>query len=108
MTKQIGKTYNRYNEFEHAMKHIGIKLVPGYPRVSQDLNAIENVWALLKTRLRETLPRHLEPRDEFIARLKAAVRWLNWHQHDAMWQLSMNQKQRARDLLELEGARTQW
>jgi hypothetical protein len=34
----------------------GITLVDGYPRCSQDFNAIENIWHLLRERLKDTLP----------------------------------------------------
>ena len=53
------------------------RLVPGYPRVSQDFNAIENVWKLLRDRLFETLPKTFEKREAFVARLKEAVKGLN-------------------------------
>ena len=62
-----------------ALEKIGLSLVPGYPKVSQDFNAIENVWNLLRKRLFATLPKGLESRDAFIVRLKAAVKWLNQH-----------------------------
>ena len=64
----------------------------GYPRSSQDFNAIENAWAILKERLDETVPVNLESREDFVKRLKAAVRWANKHRADQLWYLSTNQK----------------
>ena len=45
----------------HVLIRANLKLVECYPVVSQDFNAIENVWDILKTRLDETMPVHLEP-----------------------------------------------
>ena len=45
----------------HALTKANLKLVEGYPVASQDFNAIENVWDILKKRLDETMPVHLEP-----------------------------------------------
>ena len=47
-----------------AMASIGMSLVEGHPKYSQDLNAIENAWKLLRDRMAETLPSHLESRDD--------------------------------------------
>ena len=58
------------------MKDIGVELVPDYPKCSQDFNAIENCWHLLRNRLAETMPKQLESRDDFIERLHRAVAWL--------------------------------
>ena len=91
-----------------ALEQLGVELVEGYPRVSQDFNAIENVWKLLRERLAETLPLGLEKRDAFIIRLKAAAGWLNRQKKDELWYLSRNQKERCRDCKFLEGGRTKW
>ena len=64
----------RSDEALHALSKTCLKLVPDYPRCSQDFNAIENAWAILRERLDETVPVHLESRDEFIKRLNTAVR----------------------------------
>ena len=92
-----------------ALAKVGLALVD-YPRVSQDFNAIENAWHLLKERLFETLPQHLETREEFIKRLKAAVAWINRHRGGELWHLSTNQKERADDCLAATppGGRTKW
>ena len=91
-----------------AIKRSGLKLVERFPTSSQDLNAIENIWRLLRERLYETMPTTLESRDGFVKRLRAAVRWLNWNKQEAMWYLCTNQKERAQDVLNLDGARTAW
>ena len=70
-----------------------------YPKVSQDFNAIENAWAILKERLLETAPVHLESREEFISRLNAAVKWMNKYRAKRLWELSTNQKERAEECL---------
>ena len=81
-----------------------------YPKVSQDFNAIENAWAILKDRLQETQPTHLETRDDFIKRLHIAVRWMSADRSKQLWKLSTNQKERAEDCLATEppGGRTKW
>ena len=64
---------------QHALSKTSLKLVEDYPKVSQDFNAIENAWAILKERLAETQPTHMEDRGDFIKRLHTAVRWMNKH-----------------------------
>ena len=85
-----------------------MELVADYPRCSQDFNAIENIWKLLRERLYATLPEGMESREDFIVRLRNAVSWLKRNRRDQMLYLSTNQKERARDCLLLEGARTKW
>jgi len=92
----------------HALKQLGIELVADYPRSSQDFNAIENVWGLLRDRLADTLPAGLEDRESFIHRLRTAVAWLNRAKRDSIWKLSRNQKERCRDCKLNEGGRTKW
>ena len=92
------------------MDNVGIELVEGYPRTSQDSNAIENAWAILKERLDETMPVRLEGRDAFVRRLNLAVAWANRHRADQLKYLSINQKERADDCLAQRppGGRTKW
>ena len=68
------------------------------------------VWAILKERLDETMPKKLEYRADFVKRLKAAVLWANTHRSEQLWYLSTNQKERAQDCLEQKppGGRTKW
>ena len=91
-----------------AMRAIGVALVDDYPKCSQDLNAIENAWKLLKDRLNATLPGALESREAFISRLKNAVAWVNVNKGDTLLDLCTNQKRRAADVLALSGGRTAW
>lgn len=100
----------RTPEALHALNRCGMKLVDEFPRVSQDFNAIENAWAILRERLDETCPVQLESRDQFLKRLWAAVRWANSHRSEQLWYLSTNQKERAEDCLcsNPPGARTKW
>lgn len=93
-----------------SLKDIGVELVEGYPKCSQDFNAIENAWKILRDRLNETLPRGLETRDRFVVRLLAAVAWVNKHKKAELEYLSRNQKERADDCLQAnpKGSRTKW
>ena len=54
----------RCEEPLQEMAKVGMSLVEGHPKYSQDLNAIENAWKLLRDRMAETLPSHLERRDD--------------------------------------------
>ena len=94
----------------HAISKAGLQLVDGYPRCSQDFNVIENCWKILKERLDETMPRQIEDREAFIARLRRTVAWANRHRAADFWFLTTNQKQRAQDCLSTKppGGRTKW
>ena len=63
---------------------------------------------LVKERLKETLPRRMETREEFISRLHLAVAWVNRYRSARLWELSTNQKERATECLNTEppGGRT--
>jgi transposase len=100
----------RCEEPLHALAAIGLELVEEFPKVSQDFNAIENAWALLRDRLDTTLPRGVEARSDFIQRLKNAVAWINRNREEELKHLSTNQKERANDCLSLTppGGRTKW
>ena len=91
-----------------AFQRVGVELVPDYPRSSQDFNAIENAWDLLRRRLDTTLPRAREDRDSFVARLWEAVRFVNRYRKDRLEELSRNQKVRCSECEQLKGARTSW
>ena len=98
----------RSEEALAAFRRVGVELVQNYPRSSQDFNAIENAWDLLRRRLDTTLPRGLEDRDSFIARLKESVRFVNRHRKNRLEELSRNQKVRCLECESLEGGRTSW
>ena len=87
---------------------LSVALVAGYPRCSQDLNAIENAWAMLRDRLFETMPTHRESRGDFCLRLRYAVDWLNRNRHSRLLELCDNQKERASAVIENKGGRTRW
>jgi len=93
-----------------ALEKVGLQLVDGYPRCSQDFNAIENIWKLLRDRLHTTLPLGMETRDAFIERLQKAATWLNRNRKASLWHFARNQKERCRDCLKLKppGGRTRW
>ena len=76
-----------------------------FPRSSQDLNAIENVWALLRTKLEDEAPDTTESREDFIARLRAAVRYLNTTKKASLLRLSRDMRDRAQMLLDNDGGR---
>lgn len=100
----------RTEEALHALGRINLKLVDDYPPVSQDFNAIENVWAISRERLDQTVPVEVEDRDSFIKRFRSAVLWANRHRREQLRYLSYNQKERAADCLSMEprGGRTKW
>lgn len=93
-----------------ALSQLGVELVEGYPKCSQDFNAIENCWQLLRDRIHETMPSGLECRDAFVERLKVAVQWLNRTKKEHLWYLGTNQKERCDDCLSSTppGGRTKW
>ena len=88
------------------MNRIGLTLLENFPKCSQDLNPIECVWKVLRDRLSETVPSHLEHRDDFVARLRAAVGWINRHHLYYLRRLCTCQKEWARDVQAACGART--
>ena len=96
------------DEPRKALRDAGVELSGMHPKHSPDLNAIENVWALLRLRLADTMPAAMERRAEFIARLRAAIAWLNRNRGAAMLKLGRNMKVRARDVEDVGGYRTKW
>ena len=98
----------RSQEALGALQRVGLEHVKGYPVSSQDFNAIENAWKILRERLDQTLPKGVEPRDHFVLRLKEAAHCVNKNRADELPYRCRNQKERARECLDLEGARTQF
>ena len=94
----------------HALSKTSLRLLDPYPVASQDFNAIENAWGILRKRLDEKQPTYLEGREEFIQRSKAAVSWMNKNKRDRLWYLSTNQKERAKEGLAQKppGGRARW
>ena len=91
-----------------AMREAGRTVVQDFPKSSPDLNAIEGAGHLLRQRLEQTEPDEVEGRAEFLARLRGTVRWLNEDQAEALQEMRWNQRKRAADVLELNGAKTEW
>ena len=87
------------------LRQAGCPVVKNFPKHSPDLNAIEGWWRVLRERLEMTAPEEMETRARFLLRLRRTVSWLNAHMLD---NVSRNQKARAADVLQLEGARTKW
>ena len=86
----------------------GCDQVDDYPKCSPDLNAIEGWWRRLKLRLEEHEPTERESRDAFLKRLRRAVHFLNSRCRAQGRRLCRNQKERAKDVIKLKGARTRW
>lgn len=91
-----------------AMREAGCAVIQDFPKLSPDLNAIEGAWHLLRQRLEQTEPDEIEGRAEFLARLRRTVHWLNERQAEALREMCSNQKKRAADVLEMNGAKTKW
>ena len=54
----------------------------------------------LRARLAVTEPVHMEPRDAFVVRLRAAVAWVNKHRKAYLLELCTSDKARVRDVLD--------
>ena len=95
-----------------ALKSVGLSLVsdPGHPKYSQDLNAIENAWGLLRSRTDDTTPIGdvKEDRLEFVVRLRNAIRYINVNHRRYLQYIMDNQKERAEEVERLHGSRTSW
>ena len=89
-----------------ALREHGIHLLEHCPRCSQDLNAIEAAWREVRARLADTEPDSMETRDRFIVRLRAAVAWVNVRRRAYLVKICTDQKERARDVIALNGSRT--
>ena len=88
------------------MRDVGLELLTNYPKCSQDLNPIETAWRELRRRLSVTEPTSMETRAAFVIRLRHAVEWLNKHRVRHFMELCTSQKERARDVRDVQGART--
>ena len=91
-----------------ALRKVKCPVVRNFAKYSSDLNAIENWWAALRERLEATAPEEMEERADFVCRLRRTVHWLNEHRREEAVALATNQKDRARDVVALGGAKTKW
>ena len=91
-----------------AIAAAGFALVDRFPKHSPDLNAIEGWWGRLRQRLDDTAPENEETRGAFLGRLRRTVARMNTHMLEDARYLATNQKERARDVRRLRGARTKW
>ena len=93
---------------QDAIKAIGVKLLANYPKCSQDLNPIETAWREIRARLAVTMPRRMEDRASFVARLRTTVAWINRNRRDYLRQLCApeTRKQWSRDVQAMNGGRT--
>ena len=86
----------------------GCPVVQNFPKHSPDPNAIEGQWRQLRERLNETAPVEIETRPEFLCRLRRVVNWLNEHRREHALHMCTNQRERAKDVEDLLGAKTKW
>jgi hypothetical protein len=93
-------------EPRQAMQDQSISLLENYPKCSQDLNAIETAWREVRARLAATEPVSRDTRSNFVTRLRQAVAWVNTNRAGYLRKLCSDQKQRARDVQLMLGART--
>ena len=75
---------------------------------SPDLNAIEGWWRVLRERLEDTEPQYFEDWGAFLVRLRRTAKWLHEHRSEDGLALCTNQKQRADDVIALDGGKTKW
>ena len=91
-----------------AERDPGFETVQQHPKVSPDFDAIEGWWHVLQQRLSLTAPVELERRSAFLRRLRRTVTWLSRHAREHGKKLCTNQKDRARAVKKLDGARCKW
>ena len=88
------------------MRSFGVGLLTNYPKCSQDLNPIEVAWRELRNRLAATQPVRRESRSALITRLRAAAAWVGNRRADYLMYFCHCQKEWARDVKDMDGART--
>ena len=70
------------------------------------VNVIETAWHELRARLYAAEPKEREGRAAFVARLRSAVAWVNRNRQSYLRERCFAQKERARDVIALNGGRT--
>ena len=91
-----------------AARQAGCAVISTFAKSSPDLNAIEGAWSFVRARLETTQPENMEDRPAFLARLRRAVNWINSRQAPALLTMCTNQRERARDVIRLDGAQIKW
>ena len=76
------------------------------PPSSPDLNPIENVWAMLNSRLASTKPAAWESEKAFRVRVRNAVLWLNSSRGAVLKRLISSMPRRVEACVEVKGAMT--
>ena len=76
------------------------------PPSSPDLNPIENVWAMLNSRLASTKPTAWESEKAFRVRVRNAVLWLNSSRGAVLKRLISSMPRRVEACVEVKGAMT--
>ena len=112
----VGKDHERFLRWNHtkeydnlkAEREAGFSTVTQHPKSSADLNAIEGWWRVLQQRLFLTAPVQMESRAQFLKRLRRTVAWLNNNARAHSKQLGTNQKESARAVKKLSGAKCKW
>ena len=90
-----------------CLKNHGFDVLENYPVNSPDLNAIETVWNMIRQELFASSPTSVESREDFIHRLRAAVRTVNKNR-DGLMRLCTKMPEKVRAVQKLQGARTAW
>ena len=96
----------RCEEPLQELRKLSVELIHDYPKCSQDLNAIENAWGVVRQRLDATVPTGMESRDDFLIRFRAAVNWVNANRSAQLWKFCTDQTERAAEVLLRDGGRT--
>jgi hypothetical protein len=110
------KDFERFLRWDHtkpcdnlkAERDAGFSTVKQHPKLAPDFNAIEGWWSVLQQRLYLTAPVARESRAAFLKRLRRTVTWLNNNARARGKKLCTNQKDRARAVKKLQGARCKW
>ena len=93
---------------QSVVREVGFSDMTSFPKCSPDLNAIEGVWARLKDLLEQRAPETLETRAAFLVRLRRTVRWMNVNLKEDLLSMCTDQHARAREVLLLGGAKTEF
>jgi len=90
---------------KEAYAEVGVKCAT-LPPNSPDLNPIENVWAILDSRLGATAPRGWEREKAFRRRVRNAVAWVNANRRATLRRTVASMPRRLQSCIEVKGALT--